>query len=214
VARIVIIGPPGAGKGTQAKLLAKLSGAPHISTGDMLREAIAAGTPLGEQAREYMDRGQLLPDDIMIGIVEQRLRAPDTARGFILDGFPRTVAQAEALDRLLARVGQPLTAVLRFVVPQDHLVRRLAGRRVCKDCGSMFHVDDGGAAAKGKCDRCGGMLYQRADDEEGTIRQRMDVFAKQTEPLRDYYGRNRILRQVDGSGPRDEVFARVRTALA
>jgi adenylate kinase len=214
VARIVIIGPPGAGKGTQAKLLSKQSRAPHISTGDMLREAIAAGTPLGEQARGFMDQGQLLPDDVMIAIVDQRLQAPDTAKGFILDGFPRTVAQAEALDRLLARRNQPLTAALRFVVPQDDLIRRLSGRRVCKDCGTMFHVDDGGPAAKGKCDRCGGLLYQRADDEEATIRHRMDVFAKQTAPLRDYYLGNGILREVDGSGLRDDVFARVQASLA
>jgi adenylate kinase len=214
VARIVIIGPPGAGKGTQSKLLSKQSRAPHISTGDMLREAIAAGTPLGEQARGFMDQGQLLPDDVMIAIVDQRLQAPDTAKGFILDGFPRTVAQAEALDRLLARRNQPLTAALRFVVPQDDLIRRLSGRRVCKDCGTMFHVDDGGPAAKGKCDRCGGLLYQRADDEEATIRHRMDVFAKQTAPLRDYYLGNGILREVDGSGLRDDVFARVQASLA
>lgn len=213
MARIVIIGPPGAGKGTQAKLLSKRIRAPHISTGDMLREAIAAGTPLGEQARQFMDQGQLLPDDVMIGIVDQRLEAPDAATGFILDGFPRTVAQAEALDRLLARRGQPLTVALRFVVPQENLVRRLAGRRVCKDCGTMFHIDDGGPAAKGRCDRCGGMLYQRADDEEGTIRNRMEVFAKQTAPLRDYYAGNGILREVDGSGSRDDVFARVKTSL-
>jgi adenylate kinase len=214
VARIVIIGPPGAGKGTQAKLLAKHSRIPHISTGDMLREAIAAGTPLGRQAQQLMDQGLLVPDDVMIGIVDKRLQAPDTANGFILDGFPRTVAQAEALDALLARRGQPLTTVLRFVVPQDDLVRRLSGRRVCKDCGAMFHVDDGGPAAKGKCDRCRGMLYQRADDEEGTIRQRMEVFAKQTAPLRDYYAATGILRDVDGAGPRDEIFARVTASLA
>jgi len=214
VARIVIIGPPGAGKGTQAKLLAKLHGVPHVSTGDMLREAIAAGTPLGEEARQYMDAGQLLPDDVMIGIVDARLQAPDAARGFILDGFPRTVAQAEALDALLARRGLPLTAVLRFVVPQDDLVRRLAGRRVCKDCGTMFHVDDGGPAAKGRCDRCDGLLYQRADDEEATVRRRMEVFETQTAPLGRYYAGTGILRDVDGSGTRDGVFARVKAALA
>ena len=212
--RIIIIGPPGAGKGTQAKLLSSLSGAPHISTGDILREAIAAGTPLGRQAQQFMDRGQLLPDDVMIAIVDERLQAPDAAGGFILDGFPRTVAQAEALDALLTLRGAPLTAALRFVVPEDDLVLRLTGRRVCRSCGTMFHVLDGGAAKKGRCDRCGGALYQRADDEEATIRHRMEVFAKQTAPLRDYYKKAGILREVNGLGRRDEVFSRVQASLA
>jgi len=214
VGRIVIIGPPGAGKGTQAKLLSALAGVPHISTGDMLREAIAAGTKLGQQAQKLMDRGQLVPDDVMIGIVDQRLQAPDATGGFILDGFPRTVAQAEALDKMLARRGVPLTVALRFVVPEEDLVVRLTGRRVCRSCGAMFHVLDGGPARAGRCDRCGGALYQRADDEESTIRHRMEVFEKQTAPLREYYERAGILREVDGFGTRDEVFARVKAAAA
>jgi adenylate kinase len=207
--RIVMLGPPGAGKGTQAALLSERLGLPHISTGDILRQAVAAGTPLGREARRHMDAGGLVPDEVIIGIVEERLRAADVAGGFILDGFPRTVAQAEALDALLARGGQRLSAVLQIAVPPADLVRRLSGRRVCQECGAMFHAALDAAAGQDRCGRCGGALYQRADDREATIIQRMEVYERETAPLEEHYRRAGLLRRIDGTGGRDEVFQRV-----
>jgi adenylate kinase len=204
-----MLGPPGAGKGTQAKLLAERLGVPHISTGDILREAVAAGTPLGEAARRYMEDGRLVPDDVVIGIVDERLGEAD-ASSFILDGFPRTVAQAEALDALLARKGRPLTAVVQIVVPRRDLIARLSGRRVCRGCGAMFHANlDRGTA----CERCGGELYQRADDREETIVERMGVYERQTAPLEGYYLQAGLLRPIDGTGSREEVFDRVAAGI-
>jgi adenylate kinase len=204
-----MMGAPGAGKGTQAKLLSEELGLPHVATGDMLREAIAAETPLGAQARRFVEKGLLLPDDVVIGLVEERLRAPDAARGFVLDGFPRTVRQAEALEAMLARHGQRLNAALQLQVPREELVRRLAGRRLCRACGTLFSTAvDAGAA----CARCGGELYQRADDREETVRHRMDVYEQETAPVLDYYRRQRLLREVDGTGAREEVRRRVATS--
>lgn len=205
-----MMGPPGAGKGTQAKLLGERLGVPHISTGDILREAVAAGTPLGRQARSFMDQGRLVPDDVVIGIVDERLRAPDCGSGFILDGFPRTVAQARALDALLAKRGQPLDAVLHIDVPEPVLVKRLSGRRVCRGCGTMFHTALDG---DGACTRCGGELYQRADDREKTVRQRMDVYARETAPLEDYYGRAGLLHTIEGTGTREGVARRIEESV-
>jgi adenylate kinase len=203
------MGAPGAGKGTQAKLLSGRLGIPHISTGDILREAGVAGTKLGQEARSYMDAGRLVPDDVMVGIVEQRLRAADCAPGYILDGFPRTVAQAKALEAL----GQGMTSVIELAVPRDELVQRLTGRRVCRSCGTMFHLVFTPPRTAGRCDQCGGALYQRDDDLETTIRNRMDVYAQQTAPVLEYYRAAGLLRDVSGTGSRDEVFSRVAASL-
>jgi adenylate kinase len=213
--RVVMIGPPGAGKGTQARLLGERLGVPQISTGDMLREAQRAGTPLGREAQRYMDEGRLVPDDVVIGLVEQRLGAADAARGFILDGFPRTVAQARALDGMLARRGTPLQAALAVDVPRADLIERLAGRLVCRRCGTMFHRSfDPPQTADGRCDRCGGELYQRDDDREDRIALRLDQLAKEVAPVAGYYEQAGLLRSVDGTGSRDDVSRRIRTSLA
>ena len=182
---------------------------PHISTGDMLRDAHEKGTALGKQARAYMDRGQLVPDDVVVGIVNERLRAPDAARGYILDGFPRTVPQAHALEAL----GQAPTAVIELVVPQDELVQRMAGRRVCRGCGTMSHVVFAPSEVAGRCDRCGGDLYQRDDDQEETIRRRLEVYAQQTAPVLQHYRDAGVLHRVSGVGSREEVYGRVAASL-
>jgi adenylate kinase len=204
------MGAPGAGKGTQATRLTAALGVPHVSTGDMLRAAGASGTPLGLEARRIMEQGLLVPDDVMIGIVDQRLQSPDCRAGFILDGFPRTVAQARALDALLERRREPLDAVLHIDVPREELVRRLAGRRVCGACGAMTHQDSHPPDARGRCVRCGSELYQRDDDREATVRQRMDVYARETEPVLEHYRASGCLRDVVGTGTPDQVFERLR----
>jgi adenylate kinase len=203
------MGAPGAGKGTQARLLAERLGVPHISTGDILRQAAASGTKLGLAARSYMDAGRLVPDDVVVGIVEERLHGVDCARGSILDGFPRTVAQAEALEGL----GQRMTAVIELAVPQDELVERLTGRRVCRGCGTMFHLVFNPPRQADRCDRCGGQLFQRDDDLEQTIRHRMEVYARQTAPVLAHYRAAGLLREVSGTGSRDEVFSRVAASV-
>jgi len=202
---IVFLGPPGAGKGTQAKILIERYGIPQISTGDMLREHRAKGTELGKQAQEYMDRGQLVPDEIILGMVKERLSQPDCERGFILDGFPRTVAQAEALDRILAEMGKELNFALALIVPDELLVERLTGRRTCKNCGMMYHIKYKPPKVEGKCDVCGGQLYQRADDNEETVRNRLMVYHEQTAPLIEYYKNKGILREIDGSKSIEEI---------
>ena len=210
--RLVIMGTPGAGKGTQAKLLAGRLGACHISTGDMLRDAIRRGTPLGREAERAVERGLLVSDDVVNGIVEERLAAPDCRAGFLLDGFPRTLDQARALDALLRRRGEPLSAVILISVPREEAIRRLAGRRVCGACGTMFHMAFDAAARSGRCDRCGGALVQREDDREETIRHRMDVYGRETAPVLEHYRAAGLLREVDGTGTRDEVARRVAAA--
>jgi adenylate kinase len=211
--RLVIMGTPGAGKGTQAKLLAERVGACHISTGDMLRDAIRRGTRLGREAQRYMEQGLLVPDDVVIGIVEERLADPDCQNGFLLDGFPRTLAQARALDALLARRRQPLSGVMLIGVPRDEAVRRLAGRRVCGTCGAMTHLAFDPPARPGRCDRCGGQLTQREDDREETIRHRMDVYTRETAPVLDHYRGAGLLREIDGTGSREEVSRRVAASV-
>ena len=211
--RVVIMGAPGAGKGTQAQRLTERLGVPHVSTGDILRQAVAAGTPVGLEAGRLMKQGRLLPDALMVEIVDQRLRAPDAARGFILDGFPRTVAQADALEALLARTGQRLDAVVHIAVSREELVERLAGRRVCPDCGAMFHLRFDPPATPARCDRCGAPLVQRDDDREATIRRRLDVYAEETAPVLQHYRAAGLLREVGGTGSRDEVFARLTASL-
>ena len=211
--RAVIMGPPGAGKGTQAKLLQERRGVPHISTGDILRDARRAGTVLGREAERYMAKGLLVPDDVVIGIVADRLGGQNHSPGFLLDGFPRTVPQAEALDRILGEGGQQLDAVVSIIVPEDELVKRLAGRRVCRQCGTMFHLDVDPAALVGRCDRCGGDLYQREDDREETVRARFDVYARDTAPVLRYYGDAGLLREISGVGSREDIFQRVAASL-
>lgn len=197
--RLVFLGPPGAGKGTQARRLADRYGIPQVATGDILREAIASGSELGQRARAYVERGELVPDEVMLAVVEERLRRADAQRGFILDGFPRTVAQAEGLDRLLRRLGWRLDAVVLFEVPEEALVRRLAGRWTCPACGRVFHDVYNPPSTPGVCDADSTRLVQREDDRPETVRRRLAVYAEQTAPLVEYYRARGLLHRVDGS---------------
>ncbi|AEH45346.1 adenylate kinase [Thermodesulfatator indicus DSM 15286] len=206
---IVFLGPPGAGKGTQAKMIAEKFGIPQISTGDMFREHLSKGTELGKKAKEYMDKGALVPDEIVLGMVEERLKQPDCEKGFILDGFPRTVPQAEALDKLLEKLGKKIDYAILIDVPDEELVKRLTGRRTCKKCGMMYHVMFKPPKEEGKCDVCGGELYQRADDNEETVRNRLKVYHEQTEPIIEYYEKKGVLHRIDGMGSIDEIFNRI-----
>ena len=207
--RIVLIGAPGGGKGTQAKLLIEKYGIPQVSTGDLLREAVAAGTPLGMQAKAAMDAGQLVSDDIVLGMIKQRLSKPDAKKGFILDGFPRNISQAEELDRLLAGMGQPLQTALLIDVDFDILMQRLTGRRTCSSCGQMFNVYTQPPRVEGVCDKCGGQVTQRSDDNEATISNRLRVYEAQTAPLVDYYRSQGKLRSVKGTGDIKDIFASI-----
>jgi adenylate kinase len=211
--RVSFLGPPGAGKGTQARELAREWGVPQIATGDMLRDAVAAGTSLGREARRYMDQGTLVPDDVVVGAMKERLAQSDATRGFILDGFPRTIGQAEALGQILKESAQELEAVVYFDVPEAELLRRLTGRRVCRQCGSTFHLVSAPPARAGVCDRCGGELYQREDDSEETVGRRLRVYAQQTAPLLDYYRDRALLRTIGGHGPMTAVRAAIREAV-
>lgn len=211
--RLVIFGPPGAGKGTQAKLLSERLGVPHIATGDMLREAVKAGTRLGGLAKKYMDEGRLVPDEVVIGMVEERLRQPDCSKGFILDGFPRTIEQAEALDSELEKLGLKLDAVLNLEVGDEEVVKRIALRRTCRSCGAVFHLIFNPPRREGVCDRCGGELYQRDDDKEEVVRNRLKVYRQQTKPLLEFYRRRGLLRDVNGERSIEDVFKEILAAL-
>lgn len=206
---ILLMGPPGAGKGTQAANLVKEFTIPHISTGDMFRAAVKEGTELGKQAKACMDAGKLVPDEVTIGIVRERLAKPDCGKGFILDGFPRTVEQAAALDTILADLKIKLTSVLNINVPAADLIERAVGRRICKKCGATYHVKFNPAKKDGICDVCGGELYQRADDSEATMKNRLSVYEAQTKPLVDYYKKAGLYVEVDGRQAIDKVFADV-----
>lgn len=212
-ARVVLLGPPGAGKGTQAKLLQEEFGAVQISTGDILRQAVAHQTPLGKEAAGFINRGALVPDDVIVNLVAERLKEKDCQKGFILDGFPRTIPQAERLDEMLKKMGLNLNCVLLVEVPHDVIVERLAGRRICKNCGALWHVVFEPPKREGVCDRCGGELFQRDDDQEQTISHRLQVYDEQTAPLVDYYRERGLLRAVDGVGEIDQIRARVVEAL-
>jgi len=207
--RIVLIGAPGSGKGTQAKKLVAKYAVPQISTGDLLRAAVAAGTPLGMQAKAAMDAGQLVSDQIVLDMIEERMTEPDTHKGFILDGFPRNLLQAEALDALLARLGRPLDAAILIDVDFDLLIQRIAGRRTCSSCGQMYNIYSSPPKLDGLCDVCGGKLHHRADDTEQTISNRLRVYEAQTAPLIDYYKRQAKQYSIDGTGEIEEVFQRL-----
>lgn len=212
--RLIFLGGPGAGKGTQAKVMADRLGVPQISTGDMLRAALKNQTPLGLEAKKYMDAGQLVPDSVVIGLISERIDVADAKPGFILDGFPRTTAQAEALSGLLKDRGLALTRVVSIDVDDEQLVLRLTGRITCKDCGSMYHERNKPPKVAGVCDQCGGKnLYVRDDDKEATIRQRLVTYHQQTAPLIDYYRKTGSLAPVDGTGTIDEITAKVEAAI-
>lgn len=203
---LILLGPPGAGKGTQAKRLAGM-GLPQISTGDILRAAIREGTELGKKAKPLMEAGQLVPDDLVVGIVEHRLRAPDCSRGFVLDGFPRTIPQADALSVALASSGRKIDRVISLEVPDQEIVDRMAGRRSCPSDGSVFHVLQSPPKKEGVCDVCGTPLIQRSDDEPQTVQKRLTAYGQQTAPLKEYYEKEGILYRVNGLASTDQVFA-------
>ncbi|MCD6492744.1 MAG: adenylate kinase [Archaeoglobaceae archaeon] len=210
---LILLGGPGAGKGTQAKLIVEKYKIPQISTGDMLREAVKQGTELGKKAKEYMDKGELVPDEIVIGIVKERLKQSDCDRGFILDGFPRTIAQAEALDKILDEIGKKIDAVINIQVPEEEIVKRIVNRRTCKNCGAIYHLIYSPPKEPNKCDKCGGELYQRDDDKEETVRERLRVYREQTEPLIEYYQKKGILYNVDGTKDINGVFEEIKSIL-
>lgn len=211
---LLLMGLPGAGKGTQAERLAENYDIPHISTGDMFRAAIREGTPLGKKAKEYMDSGNLVPDEVTIGIVRERLEKDDCKKGFLLDGFPRTTAQAEALEQILAETERTIHFVLNIDVDREELMARLTGRRLCRDCGATYHVIFNPTDVEGVCDKCSGELYQRDDDNEKTVGTRLGVNISQQQPLLDFYQEKGYLHSVDGSRPIDQVFKEIEDILS
>jgi adenylate kinase len=211
--RLVLVGPPGAGKGTQAQFIASHLSIPKISTGDIFRSNVSTGTELGRQAKAFMDRGDLVPDEVTIAMVVARLQEDDAQNGFLLDGFPRNLQQAETLRKLLADWDTKLDIVLELVVDDDEVVRRLSGRRTCRVCGRIWHILFEPPTRAGLCDDCGGDLFQRDDDRELTIRHRLDVYAEQTRPLISFYADDGILLGIDATGPVEEITARAMTAL-
>jgi len=210
---IILLGPPGAGKGTQAKMLIDTYGIPQISTGDMLRAAVKAQTPLGLEAKKVMDAGQLVPDSVVTGLAKDRIAQPDCAKGFMLDGFPRTVPQAEALGKVLADMGKKIDHVISIEVANSELMGRLTGRRTCKACGQGFHVMFDPPKTTGKCDKCAGDLFQRDDDNEATVGNRLKVYDDQTKPLIDYYQAKGLLRPTDGVGAISDIFGRIKAVM-
>jgi adenylate kinase len=211
--RIVLLGAPGAGKGTQAKKLVEKYGTPQVSTGDLLRAAVASGTALGKEAKSFMDKGELVPDRVVLGMVEERLKQDDCKKGYILDGFPRNTSQAEALDKMLAALKMSLDAALSVDVPFEDLMKRLTGRRTCKACGQMYNIYSSASKKEGVCDKCGGALFQRDDDKEETIKKRLEVYTSSTAPLIDYYNKKGIVKSVAGTGSIDDIFKQVCSKL-
>ena len=211
--RIILLGPPGAGKGTQAAGIVEKYNIPHISTGDIFRKNIKEGTELGKKAKGFIDQGLLVPDELTVGLVTDRISQPDCEKGFMLDGFPRNVAQAQHLDKYLKEVGISLDKVVNIEVDKDILVGRAVGRRICKSCGATYHVEFNPPKADGICDVCGGELYQRADDNEETVSKRIQVYLDETKPLVDYYSKEGIIANINGEQSIDKVFADIVDAL-
>lgn len=211
--RLVLLGPPGAGKGTQARLLEDKLHVPQIASGDLLRTAVRDQTALGIQAKSFMDKGGLVPDELVLGMIAERLDRPDAHRGFILDGFPRNVAQAEALGSILKRRNEALDKVVAITLPEDEIVKRISGRRTCRSCGSMYHVVFEPPRNDNTCDKCGAELYQREDDAEHTVRARLRVYATETRPLLDYYGRCGLLARIDGLARPEQIEHRILCAM-
>ena len=211
--RLVLLGPPGAGKGTQARLLFERLHAPQIASGDLLRAAVRDKTALGVQAKSFMDEGSLVPDELVLKLIDARLDESDAKPGFILDGFPRSVPQAEALGKMLEARGESISKVVAIIAPDEDLVKRISGRRTCRNCNEMYHVAFDPPAKLGVCDKCGGELYQREDDHEDTVRHRLQVYNDATKPLLDYYGKAGLLSQVDGTGRPDDILHRILASL-
>ena len=210
---VILLGPPGSGKGTQAQKMIERYNIPQISTGDILRGAVKERTPLGVEAQGYMDQGRLVPDEVVVGIVRDRLKAPDCTEGFILDGFPRTLPQAEALDVTLHEMKREIDHVVSIEVDKEELLKRLTGRRTCQTCGAMYHLIFDPPTRDGICDKCGGELYQRDDDQEETIRERLQIYEEQTTPLIAYYRGKGLLRPIDGVGEIEEIFQKIVKAV-
>jgi adenylate kinase len=210
---LIIFGPPGAGKGTQAAQISAKYGIPHVSTGDILRASVKEGTELGRVAKSYMDKGELVPDSVMIEIIRDRISRPDSRGGFLLDGFPRTIPQAEALDRMLSNEHIKIDSVISIEVDDEEIVKRVSGRRVCEKCGAMYHIIYDPPTNMGYCNKCGGALYTRDDDSEDVVRTRLEVYRRQTEPIKEYYKRSGILKRVDGIGTIEDVFERIEKIL-
>lgn len=211
--RTILLGPPGAGKGTQAAVIVNEFDVPHISTGDIFRYNIKQGTELGKKAKDYMDQGLLVPDDLVVAIVEDRIKQEDCKKGFLLDGFPRTVPQAEALDQVLKNMGVSLDKVVSIEVDKDKLVKRVVGRRICKECGSTYHIEFNPSTQGELCDQCGGKLYQRADDTEATVSKRIEVYLTETQPLIQYYENKGILVVINGEQEIEEVSKEIVNVL-
>lgn len=211
--RLIFLGPPGVGKGTQAKMLSERRRLPHVATGDILRAAVKNGTAIGLKAKEYIDRGDLVPDEIVIAIVEERLKEADCAMGFILDGFPRTVGQAEALERVMTRQGVAIDSVVCFTTPREVVIERLSGRRMCEKCGANFHVSNRPPRRENICDACGGALVQRKDDNERTISDRLDVYERETKPLVTFYRRKNILNELPAIHSPEKIFEKLEESL-
>ena len=210
---IILIGPPGVGKGTQAKFLVEAYNIPQISTGDMLRANVRDATPLGTEAKQYMNAGQLVPDAVILGMMKSRFNEPDCNAGYILDGFPRTIPQAEGLDNLLNDMGQQIDSVLVLNVNHEEIIKRLSSRRSCKECDTVYNLIFDPPASENKCDKCDGILYQRDDDKPETIRQRLDVYSKQTSPLITFYSEKGLVQKIDGTGKIVEVKERMFSVL-
>ena len=207
--RIIMLGSPGAGKGTQAKRIAEKYNVPHISTGDILRENIKNGTELGNKAKAYMEAGDLVPDELVLELIMDRFEKEDCANGYVLDGFPRTIPQAEALDEALDAKDQTIDNVIDVDVPDEHIIKRMAGRRTCAHCGAIFHLEHMPPKIEGKCDQCGGHLMMREDDLPDTVIARLKTYHEQTQPLKDYYGAKGLVHSVDGTQDREDFFAEV-----
>ena len=207
--KIIMLGAPGAGKGTQAKMIAAKYNIPHISTGDIFRANIKNGTELGAKAKEYMDQGLLVPDELVVDLVIDRFKEPDCANGYVLDGFPRTIPQAEALDKALAAIGESIDYAINVEVPDDNIINRMGGRRACVGCGATYHIVYSPTKVEGKCDTCGADLIIRDDDKPETVKNRLEVYHEQTQPLIDYYNGKGIVREVDGTVDMKDVFAAI-----